>query len=205
MRRRRPPAPTWRGLHLDDQPIRRTGNEHHKPSTRDQGETCAHSHQVSPARRHSRAHARDDHGDRNRRLSGQRPRRRRHVAFDGIDRLAFARVPLARPPPPRPPRPQRADNGLDRPRGRRRRTGQVPVILHPYFSEQIAADRRRTLLAQAETHQRARSQRAPTRHPGRVGATRRILRQLPLLRPRQRPTFTSDPTVTIEYPNRAEL
>ena len=49
-----PPTPTWRGLHLDDQPIRRTSKEHHKPSTRDQGETCAHSHQISPARRHSR-------------------------------------------------------------------------------------------------------------------------------------------------------
>ena len=79
------------------------------------------------------------------------------------------------------------------------------MIPHPYFYEQIAADHRRTLLAQAETHQLAKSQRTPTRLPGRVGATRRILRRLPLLRPRQRPTFTSDPTVTIEYPNRAQL
>ena len=79
------------------------------------------------------------------------------------------------------------------------------MIPHPYFTEQIAADRRRTLLAQAETHQLAKSERTPTRQPGRVGATRRILRRLSLLRPRQRPTFTSGPTVTIEHPNRAEL
>ena len=79
------------------------------------------------------------------------------------------------------------------------------MIPHPYFYEQIAADHRRTLLAQAESHRLAKSQRTRTRHPGRVGATRRVLRRLLLLRPRQRPTFTSDPTVTIEYPNRAEL
>jgi hypothetical protein len=79
------------------------------------------------------------------------------------------------------------------------------MIPHPYFSEQIAADHQRTLLAQADDHRLAKPQRTPTRRPGPVGAARRILRRLPLLRPRQRPTFASDPTVTIEYPNRAEL